>query len=396
MNEIGPKPLAGTRIIELAHLLAGPSVTALLADAGADVIKVEQVGQGDYARDTPDLGPSIWLNYNRGKKSVTLNLKKDEGLAIFYKLVETADAVVENYGPGAAERLKVSYEDLKRVKPDLIFCSVKGFTSTSSYRDRPGLDAVAQAFGGIMSVTGEPGRPPVRIGNSAVDLGTGAYGAYAILVALLRKIRGGGGAKLEVSLFDTSVYWDATWITYYSIFNKVAQPIGSAHPMWGGPYRVFKSKGGEWVFVGVTTDRQWPAFCNAMGLEKYASDPRFRTNADRSHNSELMLKMVSDIVASMESDDIVKRLNDAGVPCAPVRTMDKVATDEDLRARGIISDVRIPGGVAKVVAPPITTSSFEVSGNDHVPSLGENTDEILLSLGYDKGKIGELRSNGVI
>jgi len=388
-------PLKGIRVIELGHLLAGPSVTSILADFGAEVIKVERKEGGDYARNFPDLGPSIWLNYNRNKKSIALDLKSEEGREILYKLVKISDVVVENFGPGVAERLKFSYEDLVKVNPKIIYCSVKAFTSDSLYKDRPGLDAVAQALGGTMSMTGQPGGPPCRFGNSATDLGAGIYGAFAILMALIQREKTGKGQKIETALYDTAVYWNGYWITYYDLFKKVPQPLGSGHYAWC-PYKAFKCKDGKWVFIGVTADRHWQAFCKVMGLEGAANDPRFKTNADRVYHREIVERMVEEVVSKMTRDEVAEKLHAARVPCAPVRTIDEVANDPDLINRGVIVEIEADGDKkAKVVVPPVTFVGYRIKIG-RTPKLGEHTEEVLKLIGYSKDEIEELRKKGVI
>lgn len=388
-------PLEGIRVIELGHLLAGPSVTSILADFGAEVIKVERIDGGDYARSFPDLGPSIWLNYNRNKKSIALNLKSKEGKEILYKLVKVSDVVVENFGPGVAERLGFSYEDLIKVNPKIIYCSVKAFTSDSLYSDRPGLDAVAQALGGTMSMTGPPGGPPCRFGNSATDLGAGIYGAFAILMALLQREKTGRGQKIESSLYDTAVYWNGYWITYYDLFKKVPQRLGSGHHVWC-PYKAFKCKDGKWVFIGVTADRHWQAFCKVFGIEDVAKDPRFKTNADRVYHRKEVERIVENIVSNMSRDEVVEKLYSVKVPCAPIRTIDEVANDPDLLSRGKIVEVDVDSDKkAKVVIPPITFVGYKFKVG-RTPKLGEHTEEILKMVGYSDNDITRLKSNGVI
>jgi formyl-CoA transferase/CoA:oxalate CoA-transferase len=387
--------LDGVVVVELGHLLAGPSVTALLRDLGAEVIKIEQPGTGDYARNTPYLGPSIWLNYNRGKKSVTLNLKHPRGKEIFYKLVENADVVVENFGPGVAERLGVSYEQLSRINQKLIYCSVKAFPSNSLYRDLPGLDAVAQALGGTMSVTGHPGGEPARIGNSATDLGAGAYGALAIVSALIYRNKTGKGLKIEVSLYDTAVYWNGYWITLYSLTGEVAKPLGSGHPMWC-PYKCFLCKDGKWVFIGITSDTHWESFCKVFGLEEVSRDPRFKTNADRVQHRQIVEKIVADVIKSMNRDEVVNKLREAKIPHAPVRTIDEVADDPDLREREILIEMSTDYGVAKVTMSPITILGQTIGTKSPPPKLGEHTEEVLSRLGYSKEEINELNKQGII
>jgi formyl-CoA transferase/CoA:oxalate CoA-transferase len=387
--------LNGVVAIELGHLLAGPSVTALLRDLGAEIIKIEQPETGDYARNVPHLGPSIWLNYNRGKKSVTLNLKHPKGKEIFYKLVENADVVVENFGPGVAERLGVSYEHLSKINEKLIYCSVKAFPSNSLYRDLPGLDAVAQALGGTMSVTGHPGGEPARIGNSATDLGAGAYGALAIVSALIYRNKTGKGLKIEVSLYDTAVYWNGYWITLYSLTGEVAKPLGSGHPMWC-PYKCFLCKDGKWVFIGITSDAHWESFCKVFGLEEVSRDPRFKTNADRVQHRQIVEKIVADVIKSMNRDEVVNKLREAKIPHAPVRTMDEVADDPDLREREIIIQMPTDYGIAKVTMSPITILGQTIGTKSPPPKLGEHNEEVLSKLGYSRKEINEMKKQGII
>ncbi|KTG20238.1 CaiB/BaiF CoA transferase family protein, partial [Haloferax profundi] len=271
-------PLDGVRVLELGHIIAGPFCSMILADLGADVIKVEHPNGGDLIRGSSPVGNSSFNYVNRDKRSITLNLKSDAALEAFFDLLEETDVLVENYAPGTAERLGIGYESLKQTYPGLVYCSIKGF-NPGPYESYPALDPIAEALSGMMSVTGHEDMPPVRSGTSIADMAASFYGAIGVLGALYRRNQTGIGSKVTAPLFESTVSMMGYWLAYTEAYDDVPGPMGASHPNWA-PYDVFKTSDEEWVFIGPSGERQWEALCTALGLDLHTDD-RFATLVDR-------------------------------------------------------------------------------------------------------------------
>jgi crotonobetainyl-CoA:carnitine CoA-transferase CaiB-like acyl-CoA transferase len=388
--------LSGIRVVDFSRILAGPFATQILGDLGAEIIKVEAPG-GDDSRAYGGAGGGIrpvFASYNRNKKSVVVDLKTDEGREIAQQLVASADVLVHNYRVGVIDRLGLGYDELKVSCPDLIYCEITGFGSQGPLKSKAAVDLIAQAYSGLLSFTGEPGRDPVRVPVSISDLTAGVYAALGILAALLWRERGGSGQKLETSLLESLLSLISVNLTQAMLTGIPPEPMGTQNGM-GQPNQVFRAQDGL-VAVAAANDRMWTRFCRAIKAEELADDPRFAALASRYENrgeltDEVGLRMKSFTVA-----DIVARCDDEGVVCAPVLGLDEVAQDEQVRALGSIVKVRYADHDVPVVANPLHLSSTAPTVTADPPALGEHTAEILDGLGYDAARVAELRAAGVV
>lgn len=392
------RPLADIRVIDLTHAMSGPYCTLMLADMGADVIKVEP-SEGDESRRwmPPDIrGESAYfLSVNRNKRSIVLDLKREEGREILYRLVRISDVLVENFRPGVADRLGVGFERVAEINPRIIYCSISGFGQTGPYRDRPGYDVIALAMSGLMSITGEAGGEPVKFGVPIADITTGMYAAFAIVNALRERDKTSRGAYLDLSLLDVQVALLTHQAGAYFASREEPQRLGSAHASIA-PYQAFKAKDG-YVIIGAANDKLWQRLCEALGIPGLLEDPRFRTNQDRVRNRSELIEILSGVIARESVDVWVKRLERAGVPAAPVKRVGEALRDEHVLARGMIETVRHPKcGEIKLLSSPIMIDGKRPESRLPPPMLGEHTDEVLSMLGLSGDEIRELREKGVV
>jgi crotonobetainyl-CoA:carnitine CoA-transferase CaiB-like acyl-CoA transferase len=307
------KTLRGTRVVDLSHAVAGPFCTMLLADLGADVVKVEPPS-GDHFR--PALDGAYYAAINRNKRGICLDLKRSNGKDALSRLLRTADVFVESFTPGTIDRLGFGYEEVKALAPGVIYCSVSGFGQDGPYRDLPGYDVIAQAMSGIMMATGEPDRPPVRIAPSLIDMGTGMNLAIGILASLLDRQSTGEGQQVDVSLLETAIWWMGAFIVQHAMTGEEPRRIGSALGSFA-PYQVFTAADGP-VFVGVSTQRFWQRFCQVLDLEELLEDPLFSDMSSRVNNREALNRIVAAALQDLTVSEAIGRLREAGVPCAPV------------------------------------------------------------------------------
>ncbi len=391
-------PLDGIKVVDLSRHLAGPFAAMTLGDLGADVVKVEAPGRGDDTRGYPPFWNGIscyFLSANRNKQSLTVNLESGEGQEIIKKLVAQSDILIENFRPGATERWGLGYEELTRINPRLIYCAVSAVGRDGPDRDRAGVDLLMQAYAGLMSITGEAGRPPVRVGTSVVDLTAGANAVQAILAALFVRERTGRGQLVESSLLEGQV----SWLTYHAVSyfanDAVPERIGSSHASVA-PYGAYPTKDG-YLVVAVASDSLWRRFCGAIGRTDLIDDSRFASNALRcEHRGELEETIVS-ILASLESQEWARRMDAAGVPSSPVNSLDTVLSLPQVDHRQMVVDVprseipdlRLPGIAIKLSDTPGTVRRPP-------PLLGEHTGELLSNLGYSEAEIERFRSDGVV
>jgi crotonobetainyl-CoA:carnitine CoA-transferase CaiB-like acyl-CoA transferase len=390
--------LSGIRILDLSRMLAGPYGTQLLADMGAETIKIEGLA-GDPMRQ---MGPhfsqgesAYFLSTNRGKKSITLNLKSAEGRQVFFDLMAVSDVVYENFRPGVMERLGLSYKTLKSHKPDIILCSISGYGQQGPGREQPAFDLVLQARGGGLSITGEPGRMPVRMGLPVADLAGGMFGAMAVAAALHRRAQTGDGAHLDISLLDGQVSLLTYMAQYYFTGGEVPRPWGAQHENVV-PYNAFATSDGALV-IAAFAEKFWRGLCRALELDDLIDDPRFVTNADRRRHRETLNTLLAERLLTRSTAEWMVRLNEAGVPAGPIQRVDEVMNDPQVIARNMHISLEHPTiGPLDMVGNPI-----KVVGTEETflppPLLGQHTEEILTELlGYALEKFASLREAGAI
>ena len=392
------RPLSDVTVVELTHIIAGPYCGLLLADLGAEVIKVEHPEHADVFRDDSE-DSSSWFNYvNRNKKGITLNLKDEAGHAAFEDLVAEADVVVENFGPGAVERLGVDYESLRQVNSELIYCSIKGF-SEGPYEDRPALDPVAEALSGLMSTTGYPDMPPARCGTSVADMAASMQGALAIVGAIRQRDQTGKGQHITSPMFESMVGLNGGNVAFSDAFGEPRQKYrGGGQGQWA-PYGVFRSEDDEWVFVGPSSERHWDALCVAMDVPDLADDDRFRTRADRRENRDELDRTLESVFEEYSKTEIVDRLKEEGVPCAPVNDTLEVSEDPHLEAIDGLGEVTAAQGdrrSIRVPKSPIRSSEYEPREPTDPPLQCEDTEAVLESVGYSEAEIDSLRERDAI
>ena len=383
-------------VLDLTRVRAGPTCVRQLADWGADVIKIEMPERGPdgNALGGPRGGPDF-QNLHRNKRSMSLNLKDEAGRAIFMRLAERADVVVENYRPDVKRRLRIAYDDLKAINPKIVYASISGFGQDGPYSKRPGFDQIAQGMGGLMSITGLPGQGPVRVGIPIADLCAGLFAAQGILVALLERERSGEGQWIQTSLLQAQVFMLDFQAARWLVDREVPKQAGNNHPT-SIPTGVFPTADGH-INIAVAGQEIWQRFCVAIGREALASDPAYATPAERSKNRERLNAAIAEITRRLPSAHWIDALNEAGVPCGPINTIDQVFADPQIRHLGMAQPVRShERGDTELVGQPVTMSRTPSRLRTPPPTMGEHTDEILKGLGYDEARIAELRDAGVI
>jgi crotonobetainyl-CoA:carnitine CoA-transferase CaiB-like acyl-CoA transferase len=396
-----PFPLAldGIKVIDLSRVIAGPWCGALLGDFGADVIKVEDTGSGDESRTWPpeiDGETAAYLLFNRNKRGMTLDLKAPEAVEVVKTLVGTSDVLIENFRTGTMESYGLGYEALAAVNPRLIYCSVSAFGRTGPRKDAPGYEALMQAFSGIMSITGEPGGQPVRAGVSFLDLSTGMLCAMGVCAALIQRERTGLGQRVDGSLLETAVSLLAFHAEGYLLTGAIPKALGSGHPSLS-PYRNFKCKDGQWIFIAAANDRFWLKLAGALGRDDLAADPRFAVNQQRVKNRVELEALLEREIGERDREPLLKLLAEADVPATPVNTVDQVMTDPQTVERGIVQKVAHPTlGEIPVVGTPLKFSRMAPGVRRAAPLRGEHTDQILAECGLAPELIRELRDKKVV
>ncbi|RAJ60556.1 formyl-CoA transferase [Streptomyces sp. Amel2xB2] len=381
-SEGGAGALDGVRVIDLTQVMAGPFCTMLLADLGADVIKVEPPGTGDQIRsswDTPEPGhdsPSFHA-LNRNKRSVTLDLRSDEGRRGFRTLLEDADVVVENFRPGVADRLGVGYEAVRAVRPGIVYASISGFGQYGPYAGRAGYDLIAQSMAGSLSVTGEPGAPPVKCGLPVGDLGAGMLCAVGILGAYVHRRRTGEGQYLETSLYEAVLAMSVWESTEYFSTGRAPGPLGSAHRM-SAPYQAVRTADGH-VTIAANNQRLWERLCGALGLDRLVDDERFATNTARMAHRPELIALLEGRLAAESTDATVAKLLDAGVPAGPILDYEQIlGGDPHAAARGMVEEYEHPvSGRRRVLGFPVKLGRTPSRVRRHPPLLGEHNRELL-------------------
>ncbi len=378
-----PKPLEGIRVLDCTRVLAGPYCTMMLGDLGAEIIKVEAPRLGDDSRAFGPFknGQSLYfLNINRGKKSVSLNLKSERGKALFRSLAAESDVVVENFRPGTMEKLGLGWDELKTVNPRLVYAAISGFGHTGPDAQKPAYDILVQAAGGVMSITGWPGQAPVRVGLSMGDITAAIFGAVGVVTALFQRERTGKGQKVDVSMLDCQLAILENALVRYQVDGVPPGPLGSRHPTIT-PFQAFKASDAHFV-VAAGNDQLFRALCDAIGRPELAADERFATNAERTRRLEDLIPVLEEVFAAAPAARWLEDLERAGVPCAPVNTIDKVMGDRQLRARGMFVEVDDPKA-GRVIIPgnPIKMESItESPSRPRPPEIGEHTAQVLSTL----------------
>ena len=403
-----PGPLDGLRVFDLTRILAGPTCTQLLGDLGAEVIKVERPGAGD---DTRKWGPpyvkdagggdtsesAYYLSSNRNKRSVAIDIAKPAGQRLARRLIAGCDVMVENFKVGDMARYGLAYDDLKGEFPRLIYCSISGFGQTGPYAPRAGYDFLAQGLGGIMSITGEADRPPMKVGVAIADIMCGMYAAVAILAALHHRDRSGEGQYIDLGLLDTQVAWLANIGLNYLTGGAVPQRLGNEHPNIV-PYSVVPAADGFFI-LAVGNDGQFVKFCQFAGAPELAGDPRFVTNDARVRNRDELYRLLPALTRAKPQAAWVDGLAKLGVPCGPVNDIGQVFADPQVQARGM--QIALPHplagkGTVDLIGNPLRLSATPVAYRRAPPTLGQHTDEVLRELGLEEAELATLRAEGAI
>jgi crotonobetainyl-CoA:carnitine CoA-transferase CaiB-like acyl-CoA transferase len=391
------KPLVGIKVIELANFIAGPLCGTLLADMGADVIKVEPP-KGDMSRATPPIrnGESVsFVALNRNKRSLVLDLKRPEAAEVLLNLACQSDVLIEAYRPGALEKLGLGSAQVKAVNPRIIYTSVSGFGQSGPYRRRSGVNLIIEAFSGVLSVTGEPGKMPMRPGVQTADVFGALFATYATLSGLVGAGRTGEGFVADVSLVETSIAAAAWEAAEYLETGNVPQPLGHKHRL-NAPYQLFETKDGRYLAIGTPNDQLFAKLMEVLGLQEHVSDSRFVSYSSRKANEDALLKLVEPAVCAREGKEIETALMAAGVPSACVNNFKEVFDDPQMIARGVVKDVEHPRlGHMRAVRNPILLDHDGPTVERHAPMLGEHSEEILRELSYSDERIGEFVTTGV-
>jgi formyl-CoA transferase len=393
-------PLADLLVLDLSRVLAGPFATMMLADLGAEVIKVERPGSGD---DTRQWGPpwaggesAYYLAINRNKKSIALDLKTKEGRDVVRDLAQRADVVMENWRPGTMERWGLGFDRLQASNRGLVYCSITGYGQTGPKRERPGYDFIIQAEGGIMSITGPVEGPPMKVGVAIVDLTAGMLATIAILGALHERARSGSGQYIDMALLDAQIAWLANVGSNFLISGQQPERFGNAHPNIV-PYEPFPTSDG-WLAVAVGNDRQWQKLCDVAGWDDLAADGRFATNPQRVEHRDILVPILQQRFRAYPSEFWQDLLSPGGIPCGPIKAIDEVFADPHVLARQMLLELPHPtAGSIRLAGSPLKLSRTPVRMDHPPPLLGQHTEEVLQEhLGYSAGVIGQLRDKGVI
>lgn len=382
----GPAPLAGLKVVEFTHMVMGPAAGAILAGLGAEVIRVEPPG-GDHTRNLIGSGSGYFPMYNRHKASLCLDLKSADGLAAAKRLVADADILIENFRPGALDRLGLDYESLAAENPRLVYCSLKGFLP-GPYDGRTALDEVAQMMGGLAYMTGPPGRP-LRAGSSVIDVTGGMFGVIALLAAIEERHRTGRGQKVQASLFETTVYLVGQHMAQEAVTGAAAAPMPARISAWA-IYDIFETRDHP-VFIGVVSDALWEKFCALFGLDALWADESLRRNNDRVRARDRVLPEIRALVAQFTRDEIVAKLEGTGLPFAPIGRPEDMAADPHLRASGGLEAVTLPDGTrAMLPALPVEMDGARPGGASALPRPGADTARIFSDLGYSPEELARL------
>ena len=395
-------PLSGFRVLDLTRVLAGPTCTQMLGDLGAEVIKIERPEAGDDTRGfAPPFVPNTkesayFVGVNRNKKSVTLDIAKPEGQAIIHKLLEHCDILVENFKVGALAKYGLGYEQLAKTHPRLIYCSITGFGQTGPYAPRPGYDALIQAMGGVMSLTGDPNGSPQKVGVPVADLFAGLYGCIGILAAVNHRNNTGQGQQIDIGMLDTHVAWLANQGMNYLATGENPPRLGNQHPNIA-PYQEFPTKDG-YIILAVGNDPTFERFCKAFGQEALLADPRFATNPIRVQNRQLVTDTLTPVMKSKTTAEWIEALEALKIGCGPINTLEQVFADPHVQAREMVVEMAHGSGeTVKVIANPVKLSATPPSYRSAPPVLGEHTQNVLTDvLKMSAADIAALKEKGIL
>ena len=386
-------PLTGIRVVELSHMVMGPSTGLLMADLGAEVIKIEPI-DGDKTRNLRGSGAGYFSMYNRNKKSISLDLKSDEGLEIAKKIISGSDVLIENFRSGTINRLGLDYETLSVTNPGLIYCSEKGFLS-GPYEKRTALDEVAQMMGGLAYMTGPPGQP-LRAGASVIDVMGGTFGVVAILAALLERVTTGKGKLIHSGLYETCVFLVGQHMAQYAVTGAAAKPMPVRISAWS-VYDIFETADNEKVFVGIVTDSQWRAFCEKFELSDWANDSNLATNNQRIEKRTEILERLDSIFKTMTTKQLIDNLSSFGAPFAPIKRPEDLFEDPHLNANGGLTSLNLTDGTkTKLPSLPIEINGQRPTLKSDPPQIGQHSIKILNDLGFEDDEIQNLMNKKVI
>ena len=387
------KPLTGIKVIEMTHMVMGPAVGAILGDLGAEVIKIEPIS-GDKTRVLKKSGSGYFLTYNRNKRSLAMDIKKEEGKKIVQSLIRKSDVFIENFRPGAMDKLGFSYEEFSKLNSELIYCSAKGFLK-GPYEHRTALDEVAQMMGGLAYMTGPPGRP-LRAGSSVIDIMGGMFGAIAILAALQERQTTKKGQEVTSALYENVVYLMGQHMAQTATTGSPPPPMSVRVAAWA-VYDIFDTKDGEQIFIGVVSDTQWKLFCESFGLDDYANDESLDLNKGRVEKRDVIIPRLQELFRTFTKNDLMKKLDSTGLPFAPISKPEDLFDDVHLNESGGLLDIEIPtGGKTKLPAMPINMDDRRFDVHTPVPKVGEHSIKILEELGMDEDEINDLFDQEVV
>ena len=395
-----PGPIHGVKVLELAQIMAGPTCGLMLADLGAEVIKIEKIPGGDDTRRflPPDVNgeAAAFMMMNRNKRGMALDLKTKEGVEVFKRLVKQADVVVENFRKGTLEKLGVGYEELKKINPKIILCEISGYGRTGPYADKGGFDLIAQGMSGLMSITGESkGKPPMKVGAPVTDITAGILAATGVLAALVSSATTGVGQRVDTSLYEAGIvntYWQSA---IASATGVAPGPLGSAHPLTA-PYQAFQTKD-KWITVGASNQNTWLKLIDALGAKELQENEKFNSNANRMKNVAELTELLKKELVKKTAEEWLKLFDEKGLPCGPINTVTEMFKDPQTIERKMIVDVKnTKAGSFKAIGMPIKFSETKVEDTKQSPTFGQHTKQILLDHGFKSEEIDSLMKQGVV
>ena len=394
------KPLKGIKVLDLSRILAGPYASMLLAELGAEIIKVERPGIGDDARHYGPFknGQSVYfISINRGKKSITLNLKSAEGIEIIKKMVQDFDILIENFKPGTMEKLGLGYDELKKINPKLIYAATSGFGHTGPESSKPAYDMLVQAMGGMISITGWEDKPPTRVGMSIGDIGTALFTSIGINAALYQREKTGLGQKVDIAMLDCQIALLENALVRQQVYGKPPKPVGNRHPTIT-PFQAFKAKD-DYFVLALGNDNLWKKFCKVIDREVLISDARFISNDDRTENRKIIIPILEEFFVTKTAEEWIQFFDSNSIPSGPINSMDKVMENKQLQARNMFVEVDDDiAGKTLVAGNAITMTNIpEEATRQPAPKIGEHTTEVLGKyLGYDEQKLKQMKEDGII